>query len=676
MGGKYLKGGLIGRRDMIKIAASGVGLTTVGGASASSDDGFANILGTDPSGYPTVGLYVDVDTDAGRDGKLTEDDFTVYEGGEKRPITDFSFSSTALDLVFVFDDSGSMSDEIATMKREVKSLTDQIASSGIDTRYGLVSFRDSPQIDLDLTDSASALKDTVDSLSADGGGDFPEDNFDSIQKALSLGFRDSAQKVVIDITDATSHHEGDGSGYSSNSLSEVATDLRKAGVSFISVSNGFDDPKASLKVLAQKTGGLWIDINDADFNLILERITEIIVNTYILKYESKTPAGSIGDVSTEVTDPNRGTDKTTAKVSVPKDAGPTIPREFTELRSEKLELANQIDTNSLGFINDTDKVTPVLDSLRGGIESGSIDGEAATSGVDRLLLGEQVTDAVLAGAGPGSSEHDADTNLVKKTAESAVNPMIELLFAGISIVRAARHLPFVGGAAKRAARAIADTAADAAGMISETLERIIRAQGEDAGFALLGEVERRAKEEGKPIATSEFEDARGQEVDPLIEDNRGVLFNDFLFSEEYDWRGRPTTPLDDSLSRLIDGVDPESGMAFSGSDSAAKAAADSALDDIKHIQTVTADTIEENESILKAVGIISSVLATAGFVAGLTGIGSPVGAVLAAAAGLLGLGVSVPLTMANWGLGVHGILETRFRHQNAVPAILNPDGGA
>ncbi|WP_254767150.1 vWA domain-containing protein [Salinilacihabitans rarus] len=643
----------------------------------SADEGFVEIVGTDPSTYPEIDVNVRVDSDAGRDGELTADDFEVYEDGERVEIIDFEYSASSLDLVFVFDDSGSMGNEISSMKRKVKGLTEDIDEAGIDARYGLVSFRDDVDTDLTFTDDADALKDAVDSLEAYGGGDFPEDNFDAIVTALEDDYRDDAQKIVVDITDATSHYDGDDSGFSEYTLSDVATALNERGASFVAVSPGYDDPDASLKVLAEETGGLWIDIGDADFDRILDRISDLVVELYVLRYESDTEPGGVGEVGVEVEDPDLGTDSASGTVSVPEDTEPTVPSRFTELASEKSALAEQVDENSLGILDDTGLVSPVIDALRSAVESGDVAGETATASLERLRAGEQVTDAVLAGAGPGSSEYNtADTNLAKATARSAVNPMIELLFAGISVVRAARHLPFVGGAAKRAARYIADLVADAAGKISSRLERIIRAQGEDAGFALLGEVESRSKSAGKPIAEDEFREARSEQSDVLVEDNVDVLFEDYLFNEEYDWFGNPTEPLDESLYTLVEGVDPDTDSPSpTGDDEAALSAAETALEDVNDIQRTTVEEVSQTESILKAVGVLSGVLAAAALVAGVTGIGSPVGVVLGAASALLGIGVSVPLTMANWGLGVNGMLGTRYRHQTAVDEILHPEGG-
>lgn len=301
------------------MAGAGAALPFVDVAAAQEAD-FVEILGTDPSDYPAVDLSVRVDTETGRSGELGEEDFRVFEDGDRRPITSFEFTSSSLDLVFVFDDSGSMGNEIGAMQRQTNQLVSDIDGAGMDARYALTSFRDDVDQDLPFTEDAEQLQDAVDALSASAGGDLPEANFDAIEAALDYDFRDGAQKVLVDITDALAHYRGDGSGISDYTLEEVADDLHETGVSYIAVSPGFEDPDAAKAVLADEVDGLWIDIGDADFDAILRSITRTVIETYILGYDSATPPGRTAPVGATVTDPERGEASATSEVHVPSDA--------------------------------------------------------------------------------------------------------------------------------------------------------------------------------------------------------------------------------------------------------------------------------------------------------------------------------------------------------------------
>lgn len=123
------------------------------------------------------------------------------------------------DIAFVVDQTGSMGDDIAAVKTAATGLVDALFASGtIDARIGIVGFRDNdigqpteiilPFTDQDVfADRQAAAIAGINSLSASGGGDFPESAFDGLLKALdgSVGdFRTGAgTKRIALFTDAT-----------------------------------------------------------------------------------------------------------------------------------------------------------------------------------------------------------------------------------------------------------------------------------------------------------------------------------------------------------------------------------------------------------------------------------------------------------------------------------------
>ena len=323
---------------------------------AESCVGFVDVLSVDATLFPKIWAYVSVDTAAGYAGSLTQDDFEVYEDGVEQTIESFEFISetttSKADIVFVFDDTGSMGGEIGTMKTKCKELTDAIEAAGIDARYALISFKDSPEIDQNWTSDALVFKSAVDALSALGGADEPEDNLDAIEMGLGLGFRAAAQKIMIDITDAHTHYQGDGSGYADYTMPEVADDLIGYGVTLFVVSPDFGTmtgtrdnqgmtvpltspstdnqrrPIAPLtssvtdndkKILANDVGGLWLDINAADFAEILDSIVSVITTAYHIDYTTTNPSEDCTDRTVKITvhDPVQGTDSDTGVYKAP-----------------------------------------------------------------------------------------------------------------------------------------------------------------------------------------------------------------------------------------------------------------------------------------------------------------------------------------------------------------------
>lgn len=313
------------RRTVLK--QLGFGATATSGlasvpprSTAVQETGKVSITGVDPQNFPNVTVNYTVDTEAGRTGSIPPEESRVIEKlpdrpPQPKPCKGVETGGGSADIVFVFDDTGSMSEEIDTMKEKVIGLTDEIESAGIDARFGLVTFKDTVEIDTRFTDSSS-LKRRVDGLQAEGGDDAPETNFDAIKSALGLTFRSDALKVIVDITDSVSHYRGDGSGFADYTLDEIATDLRERGINFIAVvpdfSGEFSESRLeneSLRFLADQVNGQWMDIQAADFGEILDQIVRDVRATYKCTYETDAPAernDEAGKIGLEVTDPEIG----------------------------------------------------------------------------------------------------------------------------------------------------------------------------------------------------------------------------------------------------------------------------------------------------------------------------------------------------------------------------------
>jgi hypothetical protein len=252
-----------------------------------------DIIGINALNFPFIINYVTVNSAAGNSGTLKKDDFQIYEDGNLMDLTAFSFSTketkSKLDLMIVFDDTGSMGDEIKDMQEKVNGLTKSIDDSGIDCRYALISFKDDVAIRQEWTSSQVQIKSAVDELYASGGGDGPEDNLDAIESALGLGFRSDAQRMILDITDQKTHYRGDGSPYSQYTIPETANHLSSGGISFVFVGPSFsgdlnvNNDKREL-VRALGGNGLYIDIHSADFSIILEKIQNVITSVYTIGY--------------------------------------------------------------------------------------------------------------------------------------------------------------------------------------------------------------------------------------------------------------------------------------------------------------------------------------------------------------------------------------------------------
>jgi hypothetical protein len=260
-------------------------------AIASSENNDIEILGLDPTAFPKMKFNIFIDKFCALSGNLKRENFKVKEDANDIAIDNFYFTGNAsghkLDLAIVFDDTGSMEQEINAMKSKVKELTESINASGIDATYSLVSFKDSVSVKTNWTSDSAAFKNSVESLSAVGGDDEPEVSLDAIEAVLSMGFRPDAQKVVLVITDAHAHYRNDSTKFSIYTQEEIEQDLRGSGVTLVLVSPRFDSGKGvDLRQIANDIQNTWIDINSADFSTILDQFKGIITGTYVIEYTS------------------------------------------------------------------------------------------------------------------------------------------------------------------------------------------------------------------------------------------------------------------------------------------------------------------------------------------------------------------------------------------------------
>ena len=158
-------------------------------------------------------------------GNLRPDNVQVYEDGKLAKILDFRGvgQGRPVDIVFVMDVTESMQPYIDAVKQNIIQFAQDLAANNRDYRLGLVTFEDYvvskyPDCNCEyrntMTSDVQKFIRWVGSLHAGGGGDIPEDQLDALAYASSFPFRPEAQGIVIIVTDAPPHHDGDGSGYS------------------------------------------------------------------------------------------------------------------------------------------------------------------------------------------------------------------------------------------------------------------------------------------------------------------------------------------------------------------------------------------------------------------------------------------------------------------------------
>ncbi len=274
----------------------------------------------DTSRYPVLTLYVNVRDAAGRPlGNLHAGDFQLHEDGQPARVIGFAGmgGSRPVDIVFVFDTTGSMEGEVATTRERCIAFADALVRQGRDYRLGLVTFWDDVQGVYPegnrLSDDVGDFKQWLEGIHPrpGQGGNEPENAYGAILRAIEMPFRARAQRVLVLITDAPPHHTGDSpdSGVRFDdpnlALEPVLARLRAQGVVVYVVGPDLRE----YRELASGTGGTLYPIA-GDFSAIVTELGETLGGQYRLTYRAPRPAfdGSrrtvqvmVGSVSAQAT---------------------------------------------------------------------------------------------------------------------------------------------------------------------------------------------------------------------------------------------------------------------------------------------------------------------------------------------------------------------------------------
>jgi Ca-activated chloride channel homolog len=267
----------------------------------------------DMSQYPEVAVYVSVTDKDGRPvAGLSRADFQVTEDSVPVALTGFSGigDRRLVDIVFVFDTTTSMVEEVTGMQRTSLAFTEKLRQSGFDYRLGLVDFGDViNRVELSdgrLTADVRQFEEWINAIQLVGGGhDIPELSLGAIQRAAQMPFRDGALKIFIVITDAPPHHYGDPPDASVSfenpnlTLDRTLERLAAANVTTYIIA----PPDSDYVQIARETNGRLFDIHGrSDFVTIIDEIGGLISTQYRLTYRSPRPTydGTRRDIRIEV----------------------------------------------------------------------------------------------------------------------------------------------------------------------------------------------------------------------------------------------------------------------------------------------------------------------------------------------------------------------------------------
>ena len=118
-----------------------------------------------------------------------------------------------LDVMIVLDCTGSMSDEIAFLKSELRAILQDVKRRhpALDLRVGMVAYRDIGDAFVTRTYQLSSDLDAIQSAIGDqagsGGGDMPEAMDEALARAVDQDWRDDAIRSLLLVADAPPHDD-------------------------------------------------------------------------------------------------------------------------------------------------------------------------------------------------------------------------------------------------------------------------------------------------------------------------------------------------------------------------------------------------------------------------------------------------------------------------------------
>jgi hypothetical protein len=251
-------------------------------------------------------------------GSLRPDNVKVFEDGKEAKILDFRGvgQGRPVDIVFVLDVTESMQPYIDAVKQNVIAFAQDLQSNSRDYRLGLVTFEDyvvSAYPDCNcpyrsaFTSDVKQFTDWVGTLHAGGGGDIPEDQLDALAYAAKFPFRPEAEGIIIIVTDAPPHHDGDGSADSAHDQAfwdhhtrgqqvtdltgtKVAEQLKKNGLTLYGVvPPPFIAPEYQEIVDATHGRSYNIITEEGRFASLVREIGHSIATEYSLTYRTPRP---------------------------------------------------------------------------------------------------------------------------------------------------------------------------------------------------------------------------------------------------------------------------------------------------------------------------------------------------------------------------------------------------
>jgi hypothetical protein len=194
---------------------------------------------------------------------------TIELGGAGSQRQGFTLRSGAVpirkfDLMLAIDTTGSMGDEIAYLKSELRAILTDIrrAHPGLDIRLGLIVYRDLGDVYVTRTFPFTANLDSMQAnlraQYAEGGGDYPEAMDLALARAVGQDWRPDAVKSLLLVADAPPHDENIGKTW----MAAEGARAKRIQIVPVAASGVGDTAEYVMRAMAAATQSRYIFLTD------------------------------------------------------------------------------------------------------------------------------------------------------------------------------------------------------------------------------------------------------------------------------------------------------------------------------------------------------------------------------------------------------------------------------
>lgn len=189
-----------------------------------------------------------------------------------KPMDFGTATGNPIDVVFVVDATGSMRDDIDSVRANIDRIVDSVNRHSSKARFALVTYKDDPnyggdsddypsRLEQDFTTNASDIKSKLKALQVTGGGDNPELVYNGLNTALKLKWAHGVKKVALVFGDAPAKDPEPDSHLTSGDIIKRAHDVDPVEIYPIDTGELVDE---GLKKVAEETSGKIYRANNTE----------------------------------------------------------------------------------------------------------------------------------------------------------------------------------------------------------------------------------------------------------------------------------------------------------------------------------------------------------------------------------------------------------------------------